>query len=257
MERRLSKIKNKTKVKLAVKDIYPAVLVDSEEGDVLVITEDEKEAGKIAGQGNAVLLLQGETGGFVSNVPYVTFSLEDCDYEYFNKVFCRQKGYPLEIMRTERTVLDEIEPADLPELYEVYDDDEVRRFMEPLYEMKEEDEYTRQYIRNMYGMYDFGIWIVRDRITNEMIGRAGLSLREVDGETTPELGFVVARKFRRKGYAYEICEAILRYAFNELDFCKVNIVTAPDNYAAKSLAEKLSAKFYAKTEEYEIFTVER
>ena len=42
------------------------------------------------------------------------------------------------VMQTERTYIKEITEDDLEEVYELYDDDEIRKYMEPLYEYEEE-----------------------------------------------------------------------------------------------------------------------
>lgn len=82
---------------------------------------------------------------------------------------------------------------DLGEVYELYDDDEIRKYMEPLYEYGEEKKFTESYIKNMYGMYGFGMWLVKDRDTDKLIGRAGLELRLIDGVEEMELGYIIGK----------------------------------------------------------------
>lgn len=45
----------------------------------------------------------------------------------------------------------------------------------------------------MYGMYGFGMWLVKDRDTDKLIGRAGLELRLIDGVEEMELGYIIVK----------------------------------------------------------------
>lgn len=45
----------------------------------------------------------------------------------------------------------------------------------------------------MYGMYGFGMWLVKDRDTDKLIGRAGLELRLIDGVEEMELGYIIGK----------------------------------------------------------------
>ena len=51
---------------------------------------------------------------------------------------------------------------DLDILYEIYSYPEITRYMEDLYEdREEEEEFTRNYIKCMYHFYGYGIWAMR------------------------------------------------------------------------------------------------
>ena len=70
-----------------------------------------------------------------------------------------------------------------------------------------------------------------------MIGRAGFSNRE--GYENPELGFVVGVPWQGRGYATEVCEALLQYGKEELGFEQVQMLVMPENEVSLHLAEKL------------------
>lgn len=209
--------------------------------DSMVITDDTNILKKAKELGYAVLFLSSDES-FAEGAEYVAENLEDCDYEYCNTVFSRQKGIALTILETERTIVREMSVEDLPELYELYDDDCIREYLEPLYEYDKEKEFTENYIKNMYGFYGFGLWIVRDKNNGRLIGRAGLSIRKIDGKDCIELGYVIAGDCRRKGYAYEVCTAIKKYAFTHIRTEEIFIVTEKRNLPSCRLAEKLGAK---------------
>lgn len=112
--------------------------------------------------------------------------------------------------------------------------------MEGLYEDYEEEyNYTLAYIKNMYNFYGYGFWLVVRKEDDEIIGRAGLSNREVDGETKLELGYVIAEEFQNQGYAFEICEAICGFVKDLLFENEMVCFMKKENVASKKLAEKL------------------
>lgn len=62
------------------------------------------------------------------------------------------------------------------------------KYTEGLYpERAKEEAYLKDYTENMYYFYNYGVWTICDRMTGQVIGRAGFSNRE--GYEDPELGF--------------------------------------------------------------------
>ena len=108
-------------------------------------------------------------------------------------------------------------------------------------EKESEIAYMKSYIEQIYGFYGFGLWTVILKESGEIIGRAGLSVRE--GYEIPELGFVIGVPFQKKGYAYEVCEAILRYAREELAFEAVQALVDEKNESSLRLLKKLGFLF--------------
>ena len=115
--------------------------------------------------------------------------------------------------------------------------------MENLCEDKDEErEYTRKYIENMYGFYGFGMWIVQRLDNGRIIGRAGLNVREEYDDL--ELGYIIRKDEQKKGYAKEVCQAIIQYAVEELEVQDLNAFIHPDNTDSIKLINKL--KFHKK-----------
>ena len=93
----------------------------------------------------------------------IVLSWDALSPSYLYKVYARAHGLPVTVLRTEHCILREITLEDLDDLYTIYADPRITRFMEPLYaDRKQEEDYTRAYIENIYGFYDFGMWIVED-----------------------------------------------------------------------------------------------
>ena len=232
----------------------PAVAYDKGEPDeyTLAVIDDENVMKKFRSRGIPVLFVS-ESNEFVDGADYVTDDISGCDYDYFNMVYSRQKNIPLKILETSRCIVREMSVDDLPLLYKMYDDDMVRRYVEPLYEYEKEKEYTENYIENMYGFYGFGLWLAFDRETGDLAGRAGISIREIDGKSCHELGYVISSDYRRKGYAYEICKGIIKYAFEKLGIKDIYLVTEKDNIPSEKTAEKLGFHRISENDEYYIY----
>ncbi len=119
--------------------------------------------------------------------------------------------------------------------------------MEGLYDDREEElAFTRAYIENMYKFYGYGIWVVCLKENGEVIGRAGLSNRQVDGVNELELGYVIDEKYQGFGYAYEACMAVCEFAKERLYVDKLVCFIEKKNIPSVRLAEKLG--FYLVTE---------
>ena len=88
-------------------------------------------------------------------------------------------------------------------------------------------------------MYGYGLWIVEDKQNGRIIGRAGISIRNIDGDDENELGYIVHRKYRGQGYSKEVCKAIIAYAKEVLDIEKLFIVTRAENTKSIELSKVL------------------
>lgn len=163
----------------------------------------------------------------------------EVNHVFVLEVYQRFYQLPVEIATTNRLLVREMKLEDLDELYILYEDASMTRFLEPLYEKEEEMEFTKAYIKNMYGFYGYGMWSILDKKSGKLVGRAGLNNREVDGEIQIELGYMIGVAYQRQGMAFEACQEILRFAVQKLDCMFVNCFIHPDNVASIQLVKKL------------------
>lgn len=207
---------------------------------VLWITDQGQRARELLRQDYPVLawLHEDNRGQNFSGVRYACENLEELDFEYLEKVYRRYVGIPWDILTTERCLIRETCAEDLDALYEIYAEPSVTRYTEGLYpERAQEEAYLKDYTENMYYFYNYGVWTIYDRVTGQVIGRAGFSNRE--GYEDPELGFVIGVPWQRQGYATEVCGALLQYGKKELGFERVQMLVMPENTVSLHLAEKL------------------
>lgn len=177
-----------------------------------------------------------------SGIPYAVTDTDDLDGRYLERIWQRYRGIPWEICETDRCIVRETVPEDVDSFYGIYSDKSITAYMEDLFEDRDEEkQYIGDYIEKVYGFYGFGMWTVCLKETGEVIGRAGLSMRE--GFEEPELGYVIGRKWQRQGIATEVCRAILIYGRDELGFERVRALMHPENAASKRLCHKLGFRY--------------
>lgn len=213
-----------------------------EELQLLYITDSEEAYRELRRRGKYVLPYRHEgnrEAGFAGAM-YVIEEIEEADYETVDLVYRRFAGLPWEILRTKRCIIRETTEADVDSFYNIYAEPEITRYMEDLYENREEElAYVAEYREKVYGFYGYGMWTVLKR-DGTVIGRAGISWRE--GYELPELGFVIGVPWQRQGYAYEVCRAILDYAREQLSFTQVQALVMEGNEKSAALCRKLGFK---------------
>lgn len=217
----------------------------------LLITDEMDAARKAKERGEYVVLSYPVFGmteeDSLSDYPYAVETSGEMDEIYLEHVRCRFRGEPCHILDTKRCRVREVTPEDVDRLYEIYKEPQITEFMENLYQRREDEiAYTKEYIRCHYGFYDFGMWVVEDRESGVIIGRAGFDMRQ--GYEIPELGFMICASHQKKGYATEICTALLSYGKEQLGFEEVGAFTDPGNVASVRLLCKLGFSYQTKRE---------
>lgn len=230
-----------------------------EEKDALLVTEDAalaKEAygrEKAGADGNcasqygghgkegrlAVVYYEKQGAQAVSEADMAVQGFWEIGVQFLDRIHKRANSLPWNILYTKRAYVREITPSDLDGLYRLYAGEGITAYIEPLFERAQEEEYTKNYIGCMYYYYGYGMWAVCDRASGRLIGRAGIERRSVQGDVLPELGYVIAKEYQGKGYATEVCKAILGYAGQELELGRVHCFIDGRNRPSIRVAEKL------------------
>lgn len=168
-------------------------------------------------------------------------SFEDVDLEYLERIRRRHHGIPWLIAETKRCILREICMEDMQALFDLYAEPGMTDYIEPLYPWEQELEYEKAYIDNMYRLYEYGMWVVIEKDTGKLIGRAGLEhreypkeerLEETDKDMELEMGYAIGTAYQRKGYATEVCQAIIAYAKKNLEYSRINCLIEKENTAS-------------------------
>lgn len=170
---------------------------------------------------------------------------DEVDVQFLDRIMKRAQGLPWITVITERCYLREITTDDLDDLYALYAQPGITDYVEPLYDRPEEEQYTRDYIECMYRFYGYGMWLVYDRESHALIGRAGFSHQDLGDEIVLEMGYIIGVPYQRQGYATEVCEKLLAFAREHLsDFGSVNCFVEPGNTASLALLRRLEFTSY-------------
>ncbi len=176
----------------------------------------------------------------LSQAEVLVEGFDEVDFFFLERIYQRKHGIPWTVIETDRCFLREMTMDDLEELYRLYEEPEITRYMEGLYEdRKKEEEYTRAYITNMYRFYGYGMWLVIQKKTGRMIGRAGLNNIDIHGEPALEMGYMIGKLYQNQGYATEVCEGIIQFAREGTEFQTLNCLIQKENVKSVHLVEKL------------------
>ena len=207
---------------------------------ILHLTDDERKARELKETGEAVLvcLHPGNREQDFSGFLFAVEDPEELEPEYIERVYRRLKGLPWNILWTKRCLIRETVPDDVDAFYQIYSHPSITEYMEGLYpDVEEEKQYVREYMEKVYTFFGFGVWTVVEQATGAVIGRAGLSYRE--GFEEPELGFIIGVPWQRRGYAEEVCRAVLAYGWSALEFQRIQALVEVENTPSLRLCEKL------------------
>ena len=241
--------------------MWKDLVVHTQAGDVL-LTDSPDAGAAFAKDGGCVIGLCPEEALHTIDFPdAVVLVSEDKAGElseaFIRKTACHFYGKPFRVAETQRLVIRESTGDDYEAVFSLLEACEetdaagrsgpqtaggYRIFAEG-FDLKEIDSREKflKYVNGCYRFFGFGVWTVL--LKGKVIGWCGLFPKRDEGEGGfhIELGYAIAPAFRRKGYGYEACRAIVDYAGNELELDIDQILARVDerNAAALGLAEKL------------------
>lgn len=119
-------------------------------------------------------------------------------------------------------VIKKWQPNDLDNLYSVYSDKELLKWM--------------RITQSNYINHGYGIYIVYDINTDEHVGCIGLINPPETKDA--EVKYIIKEKFSGQSRATELLESILTYTFNTLDLIRVFLTIDIENKASQRVALK-------------------
>ena len=138
----------------------------------------------------------------------ITLNMPSIDLDYL-------KGTVM--IETKRLILREYTLDDFESLYEILSDPETMQH----YPAPFDEERTKGWISwnlDNYGKYGFGLWAVTLKETDELIGDAGITIQNIDGEMLPEIGYHINKAYWRKGLGKEAARAVRDWVFNNTSY---------------------------------------
>lgn len=139
------------------------------------------------------------------------------------------------ILETERLYLRELTQEDYKSLCKILQDKETMYAYEGAFSDTEVQEWLdRQIFR--YKEWNFGLWAVVLKETDEMIGQCGLTMQPWKDTEVLEVGYLFQQLYWHKGYATEAAKACKKYAFEILNANEVCSIIRDTNVASQNVA---------------------
>ncbi|EET58656.1 acetyltransferase, GNAT family [Marvinbryantia formatexigens DSM 14469] len=154
--------------------------------------------------------------------------------EALMRLWQRHYGLPWTIAQTERLLIRESVMEDLPAFLSMYGEEADNPDVTPFPDNPEEIFYS--YVKHQYPLCGYGLWTVVERKSGAVAGRIGVEDDETGGW---QMAYLIARRFRRRGYAKEAAAAVLAYARDVLQLPQLKLHTSAGNTASQKLAAGL------------------
>ena len=123
----------------------------------------------------------------------------------------------MKILETERLILREYTADDFDALFAIVGDAETMKHFPKPYSEKG-TRYWIDWSLDHCRRHGYGFWAVILKETGTLIGNCGITMQNIDGEILPEIGYHFHKDHWRKGYAKEICRAVLEWGFTHTEY---------------------------------------
>lgn len=135
-------------------------------------------------------------------------------------------------IETKHLIIREFRECDLEETHQYLSDEHVMKLIEPTFNLEQ----TREFIIT-YGCEKKMVFALIEKNTNQVIGH--LIFHPYDSLDEYEIGWIINSRFWGKGYATEASEAVIKYAFENLNVSQIVAETVEGNVAALRIIHKL------------------
>lgn len=142
-------------------------------------------------------------------------------------------------LTTKRLCLRQFERRDLADLHACLGDPVAMRYWNtPLSKTSTDTENALAWLAKTTSPYDHLAWAVCKRSNDRCIGMVNYHRRDTRNRRL-QLGYIIAPKHQRNGFATEAIRAVLNYCAEQLNIHRVEALIHPDNLASLRLAESL------------------
>src|SRR5574341_824954 len=148
------------------------------------------------------------------------------------------------ILETKRLILRHQVIEDLDDLWALYCDPEITKYIPDAPRSREEARGELEWHMNGHPKFpQLGLWATIHKETGKFIGRCGLLPWTIDGQNEVEVAYTIARDYWGHGFATEAARAILQYGFEKLNLSRLISIIDHDNIASQKVAEKIGMTF--------------
>ena len=151
----------------------------------------------------------------------------------------------LDKFNTERISAERLKEEHIEFIHRMHQDEQVMSYLGGIRSSEQTAEYMEQ---NLYHWekYGYGIWVLRENSTGDLIGRGGMRNAVLGGNEEVEVAYGLLPEFWNKGLATEFAGAVVRIGLSEIGLSGLACVTHPDNLASQRVVEKTGFVFERK-----------
>lgn len=145
-------------------------------------------------------------------------------------------------IETEHLIGTRIQQDDLGVLYRMFTNEEVMYTLGGTRTFRE----TQEIHKNMMDHWEkhgYGIYMFRDKKTDEFVGRGGLKKVTLEGKEEIEAIYALMPTYWGKGYAQEMAKKSIEIGFEHLNLQDIVAFTASENKTSLKVMEKVGFKF--------------
>ncbi len=144
------------------------------------------------------------------------------------------------ILETERLTLRHQVPEDLDDLYALYCDPDVRKYIPDAPRNYEEAREELEWHQHGHPHHpELGLWATIHKESGAFIGRCGLLPWTLEGREEVEVAYLLAKAYWGQGLGSEAAQAIAQYGFETLQLSRLVCLIVPENTASVRVAERL------------------
>ncbi len=159
-------------------------------------------------------------------------------------------------METIRCSLTQVKQSDYKDIKELFQNKKVREYLGGI---RTEISIEETFIEMLNSVDDSKYWIIRDRESNGFMGLVSLDPHH-NGEDV-EVSYQLLPKWWGKGYATEVINRVIKFAFEVLDINKIVAETQTANIRSKKLLERVGMELVTTyqrfNEEQSLYAVEQ
>ena len=148
----------------------------------------------------------------------------------------------LDSFHAERLSAERLQEDHVEFIHSMHQDEQVMAYLGGIRSLERTAEYMEQNLSH-WRKYGYGIWVLREKITGDFVGRGGLRNVVLGGIEEVEVAYGLLTEFWNQGLATEFVREVVRIGMSEIGLRSVACVTHPDNSASQRVLEKAGFAF--------------
>lgn len=147
------------------------------------------------------------------------------------------------LLRTKRLYLRKITEADSPDLFRIWSNPDVTKFMN-IANFSDEHQAKEMinFLNDLSAQNKAVRYTIIEAKTNQIIGSCGFNTLDYENSKA-EIGYELDHSFWGKGYGTEAVSCLIDYAFKHLNFIRIEAKVEPENLQSIKVLQKLNFTF--------------